>query len=349
MAGIFQLGLYDMGFDMDPTAAQIFTQFAGGSASATTPFSFGFSWSVGGTAGGILLGTNLTTLIIGARIFISTLPAAHEALFLFYDATLANTQVSLHVNATGQLQFYLGGNGSSTLIGTASSAGTIAGGAWAYVECTVTISATVGFVECKVNGTTVITTAATQNTKNTANTFVNALQLIGAVGVATCLFDDWYMLDGTGIAPFNAYLGPVQVRGDAPSANSAVGGRNAFTPTNPTNVNWTNVGNIPAVATKYNADSTAGDYDMFQFPSLPANTLTVLAVDLWALVLLDSAGARTVELNTYSNPTDSPTAAFTPGTTAAYANQVSTVDPHGPTAWTVATAGAAELGVKVQT
>jgi hypothetical protein len=111
----------------------------------------------------------------------------------------------------------------------------------------------------------------------------------------------------------------------------------------------TNVGNIPAVATKYNADGTAGDYDMFQFPALPSNTATVLAIDEWALILLDSAGARTVELNTYSNGTDSATAAFTPGATAAYANEVSTVDPHTGSAWTVANAGACELGVKVQT
>jgi hypothetical protein len=205
-------------------------------------------------------------------------------------------------------------------------------------------------VECYVNGTQVITTAATQNTKSTANTFVNAFILGGFNnGGGNNLIDDWYMLDGSGSSPFNTYLGPVQVRGDVPSANSAVGGRNAWTPTNPTNVNWTNVGNIPAVATKYNADGTAGDYDMFQFPALPSNVASVLAIDEWALLLLDSAGSRTVELNTYSNGTDSATAAFGPGTTPAYSNQVSTKDPHTSAAWTVANAGAAELGVKVQT
>jgi hypothetical protein len=340
-----------MGFDMDPTSAQIFTQAASGvTDSGTTPFSFGWSWRVQNSRAGILLGTNLTTLISGQRFYILTsLPSPNAILLDWYDATAGAVQVSLRVTSTGTLQFYLG-NGTGTPIGPASSA-LIVANTWYVIECTVTISATVGFVECKINGTTAITTAATQNTKSTANTFVNAYGLNSA-GAGFAYFDDWYMLDGTGIAPFNAYLGPVQVRGDAPSANSAVGGRNAFTPTNPTNVNWTNVGNIPAVATKYNADGTAGDYDMFQFPPLPSNTATVLAIDLWALLLLDSAGARTVELNTYSNTTDSATAAFTPtGTIAvpAYANQVSTVDPHGPTAWTVATAGAAELGVKVQT
>jgi hypothetical protein len=347
VAGIFQLGAFFMGFDMDPTAAQIFTQTASGSgSSATTPYGFGYSWSLGNNTPGILFGTNLTTVIVGFWVYPNAALPSTDYVCTFYDATAGAIQVALRVSSTGVLQFYLG-SGTGTTIGPASAAGMIVQNQGAYIEAKVTISATVGFVECRVNGTTVITTAATQNTKSTANTFVNAFQFRGFTNPG--FVDDWYMLDTTGASPFNTYLGPLQVRGDAPSAASAVGGRNAWTPTNPTNVNYTNVGNIPAVATKYNADGTAGDYDMFKFPALPANTLTVLAVDEWALLLLDSAGARTVELNAYSNGTDSPTAAFTPGTTAAYSNQVSTLDPHTSAAWTVANAGAAELGVKVQT
>jgi hypothetical protein len=347
MAGIFQQGAYFMGFDMDPTGAQIWTQANQGNISSTTPFSFGYSWLVGGNAAGVLFNTNLTTVICGFRVNVSALPSSGTGILCaWYDATGGAIQVALRLNSTGQLQFYLGA-GTGTPIGSASAAGTLASGTWPYIECTVTISATVGFVECKVNGTTVITTAATQNTKSTANTFVNAFQIEGPAG-NNSEFDDLYILDTTGSSPLNTYLGPVQVRGDAASANSAVGGRNAWTPTNPTNVNHSNVANIPASATEYNADATVGDYDMFQFPALPSNVATVLAVDEWALTLLDSAGARTLELNCYSNGTDSPTAAFTPGTTAGYTNQVSAVDPHTSSAWTVANAGAAELGVKVQ-
>lgn len=348
MAGIFQLGVFSMGFDMDPTAAQIFTQSVQGAGnSANTPFGFGYSWGLNSNvAAGILLNVNLATLIVGFRILPAAALPASQIICSWYDATAGAIQVSLRVNSTGQLQFYLG-SGTGTPIGTASSVGTLVASTWAYVEATVTISATVGFVECKVNGSTVITTAATQNTKSTANTFVNAFQLVGAV--TPSYFDDWYMLDTIGTSPLDTYLGPVQVRGDAPSANSAVGGRNAFTPTNPTNVNYTNVGTIPASATKYNSDATPGDYDMFQFPSLPSNVATVFFVNEAALLLLDSSGARTVELNCYSNGTDSPTADFTPSAGApGYFRQVSTVDPHTGSAWTIANAGVAEFGVKVQ-
>jgi hypothetical protein len=345
MAGIFQNGLFSMGFDMDPTAAQIFTQAAAGSASSTTPFGFGYSWQNGNTPAGILFGTTLTTVIAGFRFNISALPSSGTGFVCtFYDATAGAIQVALRINSAGQLQFYLG-SGTGTTIGAASAASTIVAGTWYYIECLVTISATVGVVTCNVNGTQVIN-ATGQNTKSTANAYINAFQF---QCVNTANYDDWYMLDTTGTSPLNTFLGPVQVRGEKPNANSAVGGRNAWTPTNPTNVNYENVGNIPASASEYDYDNNPGDYDMFRFPALPSNVATVLAVNEWALVELDSSGARTVELDCYSNGTDSPSAAFTPAAgTPTYYNQVSAVDPHTSAAWTVANAGAAELGVKVQ-
>jgi hypothetical protein len=358
MAGIFQSGVFDMGFDMDPTATQIFTQAANGSAnSSNTPYSFGYSWSCGGTTSGILLGTNLTTLIVGANLYISSaLPSSSGILYSFYDATGGGTQVSLRVNSTGQLQFYLG-SGTGTTIGSASAAGTVQVGKWVYIEALVTISATVGVVTCYVNGTQVIT-ATGQNTKSTSNTFVNAFQFEGANGGGSTYFDDWYMLDSTGSSPFNTFLtqagsgaSSVQIRGDAPNADSAVGGRNAWTGTPATGSNtYQNVAHIPANSSDYDYDDNPGDYDMFRFPSLPSNVAAVLAVDEWALVGLDSAGSRTVELNCYSNGTDSPGSAFTPAAISSptYYNLVQTVDPHTSSAWTVANAGAAELGMKVQ-
>jgi|SRR5208282_537965 len=339
MADIFQNGAFFMGFDMDPTAAQIFTQSNHGSASASTPYSFGFSWSTGGNTAGILFNTNLITVIVGFAVNIQT-SASNTTICNFVDATAGAVQVSLQFTSTGALQFYRGG----TAIGPASAAGTFTVSTWYYIECLVTISGTVGVVQCNVNGGNVIANTGSLNTQNTANTWVNAFSF---QGFNASFFDDWYMLDTTGASPLNTYLGPVQVRGDAPNANSAVGGRNAWTPTNPTNVNHSNVANIPANAAEYNADSTVGDYDMFQFPSLPSNTGKIFAVDEWALTLIDSSGARTIGLNCYSGGTDSLGTAFTPGVSAGYTNLLSAVDPNTSSAWTVSNAQAAELGVKV--
>jgi hypothetical protein len=346
MAGIFQNGVASMGFDMDPTGSLIWTQLNRGSASnSVTPYGFGYSWNISNGVG-MFLGTNLTSYYVGYAWDPLGAPTSYEPILTFYDATAGSAQVTLQVNATGNVQFFLGT--SATAIGPASTL-TVPLSSFTYIECFITISGSVGQVICYLNGNLAITTSATQNTKNTANSFLNAVQWNQPAG-STYYVDDIYQLDTTGTSPLNTFLGPVQVRGDAANANSAVGGRNAWTPTSPTGVNWENVANVPASNTEYNADSNPGDYDMFRFPALPSNAAQVFFINEWALLDLDSAGSRTVETNIYSNGTDSPSAAFTPalGTPTLY-NQVATVDPHTSSAWSVANAGAAELGVKVET
>src|ERR1700676_3448618 len=102
MAGIFQIGAFFMGFDMDPTAAQIFTQAASGSGnSGTTPYSFGYSWSLGNNTPGILLGVNLTTLIVGFWVAPNAALPASDFVCTFYDATAGAIQVALRVSSTG--------------------------------------------------------------------------------------------------------------------------------------------------------------------------------------------------------------------------------------------------------
>jgi hypothetical protein len=346
MSGIFQNGVWSMGFDMQPQGSQILTHTTQGSPSSTTAFGFGSSWSTNASPG-VLFGTNIAAVIHGIRMLPSALPGVSAIIYQWWDLTAGTIQVSLRVFPDGHLQFYLG-NGTGTPIGPASAAALILAGNWIYIECSVIISASVGFLECRLNGvsTPVITMAATQNTKNTANAYVNGADFVSPTGAAN--FDDWYMLDTTGSSPLNTYLGNVQARGEAPNNNSATGGRNAWTPTNPTNVNHTNVANIPANSAEYDADQTPGDFDMFRFPALPGSVATVYAVNEWALLELDAAGARTVSLDCESGGTDSLSPAITPNSgTLTYYNQMSVVDPNTSAAWTPTNAGNAELGVKL--
>lgn len=347
MSGIFQQGLFTMGFDMQPSGSQILTHTTQGSPNATTPFSFGSSWSTNASPG-VIFGVNLASITRGIRMLIPNMPSVSGLVAQWWDLGAGVVQCSLRLFADGHLQFYLGA-GTGTPIGPASAAGLVLANRWVYIENKVTINSTTGFLECKLNGTTTaITMAATQNTQSSSNAYLNCEDFVSPSNASN--FDDWYILDMTGASPFNNYLGNVQVRGDACSANSANSSRNAWTPTNPTNVNWQNNANVPANAAEYDADSTPGDYDMFRFPALPGSIATVYAVNEWALLELDSAGARTVELNCTSGGTDSPSAAFTPNAgTPTYYNQVLTQDPNTSAAWGVTAAGAAELGVKVQT
>ena len=345
-----------MGFDMDPGVAQIFTQSAGGSfTSATTPFGYGYSLQLANgisSPAGILFNTTLTSVIMGARLICTGgLPSTNAIILQFYDATAGAAQVSLRLYSDGHLQFFLGG-GTGTPLGSASASGLIVNNTWVYLEASVTINNSgAGAVACQINGTSVISAGSLASTQSTANAYVNAFQFV-AGPPSNSYWDDWYMLDTTAASPLNAFLGNVQVRGDKPNANSAVGGRNAWSPTNPTNVNYTNVGNVPYSASQYNADSTVGDYDMFRFPTLSA--ASVYFVNEWAALTLDSAGSRTVELNCYSTTgggsTDAPSTPITPSSgSIGYFSQPQIVDPNTGSAWTVVGAGNAEFGVKVQT
>lgn len=343
MAGIFQNGVWSMGFDMAPTASQILSLNPQGSYSATTPFSFGYSWTITNVYTGVVFGTNLTTLITGIR-FYGNIPGGGVGLFNWYDNTASAVQINLQISSTGGLQFYRG-SGTGTPIGAASAAGVVPSNQWTYIETKVTINSSTGSVECRLNGNaTPVISSSGLNTQNTGNAWVSGFEFGWP---STSYFDDWYMLDTTGASPLNTYLGSVQVRGDAPNNNSAVGGRNAWTPTNPTNVNYQNVGNIPPNTSEYDADDTVGDYDMFRFPNLTAGTVYFL--NEWALLSLDSSGARTVELDCYSGGSDAVSAAVTPPPAASpgYFNCPFTVDPNTSAAWTVTGAQAAELGVKV--
>lgn len=288
---------------------------------------------------------NLPTVITGFAFQVSALPSSgFLPLFECLDVTAGEAQNNLAYSSSGQLQFYSGGS-TSTSIGPASSTGIIVPNTWNYCEMTSTISSTAGFLECRINGSTVVTMTASQNTQKTANAWVNGFQFsCPQTGTIFSWIDDWYMLDMTTL---NSYLGVVQARGEAPTANSGVAGRNAFTPTSPTGVNYTNVGNNPPSASEYNFDSNPGDFDMFRYPTLPSYVTSVYAVQQWATLLLDSAGSRTVSLNCYSNGTDSLTSAFTPSLSASLYKQISTTNPNTSSAWSPSTAQAAELGIKV--
>jgi len=351
MATIFKDGWYSMGFDMSPSGANVFT--AGGSAgggnvgsanSANTPYSFGFSWALNNQFSIIGLGTNLTTLYCGFWLKLAAYPGTSNEICAYYDVTAAARQCHLRVYSDGHVQFCTGN--STTTIGTASSAGVIPLNTWVHIQTKVTIDAAAGVVECKINNSSVIASSGL-NTKSTANTWVSGLLLSSINTTSNTYYDDLWMLDNSGSSPFNTYLGIIQVKGEKPSANSGVGGRNAYTPSNPQNDNHLNVGNVPASTSQFNSDNNTGDYDMFQFPSL-STASSVLALNCWVTVGQDAGGSHTIGIDCYSSGTDAIGSAITPAgaSTPSFVNQTFSVDPHTSAAWGVSAAGSAELGIK---
>lgn len=343
--GIFYNGVWSCGFDMSPSASEIFNNAASGSASSTTAFGSGFSWSHSASPG-ITFGANVVTFVIGVR-FNLNLPATSASLLAFGDATAGTSQLRLWAFNDGSVRFFLGTT-NGTPIGAASATGLLATNVWVYLEAKVVIGAAgTGSVELRVNGnSTPVITQGSVTTQNTANTWVSQLNFISPTG--TTLVDDWYMLDTTGASPLNTYLGNVRIVSDAPNG---AGSHAQWTPTNPTNVNWSNAANIPANTAQYNSDGTVGDIDSYAFPSIGGNPTSVLFLNHWYKTELDSAGTRTVVPGCRSGGTDffDTTAQTPPNGTYKYFNKPWTVDPNTSAAWTIANAQNAELAVKINT
>lgn len=346
-SGIFYNGVWSCGFDMDPVAGEIFDITPNGSASATTPFGAGYSWT-GASAQGKLFGVNLTHLVLGIRCQ-GPLPAlgASAIILNFYDATAGASQVTLRVFGDGSMQFFLGST-TSTPIGSATGPSVFSPSTWTYLEVKLLIAASSGgSVELRVNGNaTPVITQGSVTTKSTANTWISGVILTNAN--STWFWDDWYMLDTTGTSPLDTYLGNIRIATDV--ANGA-GAHTQFAPTTPTGVNYSNTSNIPAVTTKYNSDATPGDIDSYAFPAISGSPASVLFLNHWYMVELDSAGTRTVVPGCRSGGSDffDSTPQTPPNGTYKRFNKPWTVDPNTSAAWTVANAQSAELSLKINT
>lgn len=364
MAGIFQTqGVWSCGFDFLPNGSQVasgvFDQ-ANGTNNVNASFARfagkGIQFNGNNLYLGRSLNTNLVSGIVGFGFLATVLPGASpNAICTWYDVTAAGQQVTLAYNTSGQLGFYSAGGfpvnaGPSSLRGSLSSPGVIVPGAYNFIECLVTIDPATGVLQCRVNGTAVI--SFTGNTRTTANSFFNRFY-IGSVGNSggggTLYIDDLYMLDLTQASPLDTFLGNGRLQTDGPIGDSATGGLNAFVHTTPQGTDFGNCANIPANSAQYNSDATPGDRMSFVYPSLV--TSKVFFLNSWMSAEQDAAGPRTLAPIFRSNNVDQVgTAVALSGGTYVYSNQASVTDPNTSALWaagTVGAAGSCEIGVQV--
>jgi hypothetical protein len=189
-------------------------------------WNIGFAgWSTGRFGGTAFSGSNgvqyslpspTDVVIAGFAHKIETGSVFHPLMYA-YDAGSSNPQWAVGIRADRYIEVYRGG--SSPVIAT--SAGPIGtGGEWVYIEVKGRANDATGFVEVKVNGVvvasytgdTVATTTAGANNGITALTFH---------GGAAFPLDDVYVCNSLGAAPFNNYLGEIQVETLVPNGNGS--------------------------------------------------------------------------------------------------------------------------------
>lgn len=246
------------------------------------------------------------------------------------------THMDAFVNVTGRIELRRNG----TVVATSSLA--LNPSVWYYVEIKVTIADAGGFMEVRVNGTSWIT--FTGDTRNAGTASVGMVMYTFSNDQYT---DDVYLLDDTGSAPYNTYLGDVKVDTLSPN-NNGNSSQLVGSDGNSTD-NYQLVDELPALIADYTGSSTIGEKDTYAFSNLATATGTALAVQTSVFGYKSDAGVaniKTVERLAGGTERDSvsmPMAA-SPGSWLTGGPQVT--DP-ASAPWTITSINAAEFGVKV--
>jgi hypothetical protein len=217
------------------------------------------------SAPGVLIFTRKTfaasaTWIVGWAYRTSSLSVPRDVLSLREAGV---SQVDVVVGVDGTVAVTRGG----TVLGTTSpGAITVTAGAYTFFELRAVIGSA-GSVQLRLNSQVLLSVSGV-NTQVSANPWASELVLgnlrLPMPGTVDSDFDDLYVLDGTGAAPHNAFLGDCRVICLVPIGQELA----EFTPSAGTN--WDAVNEIPPSSTDYTEAQTVGSRDRFQYQALPS-------------------------------------------------------------------------------
>lgn len=152
--------------------------------------------------------TSSTTAFVGVA-FQSQSGGSWSASPILQLRDSAGSHVELRNDASGKLGVFKG-TGTTTQIGSWTTTGLTQGG-WSYLELKVVIG-TSGSWELRLDGTVI--GSASGDTKGSSSSATDRVRLGGLSSTNAAYrnwFDDLYILDDAGLAPFNTYLGDVAV------------------------------------------------------------------------------------------------------------------------------------------
>ena len=250
-----------------------------------------------------VLGGPKTTVGLGMALWIPSLPAGNNEQQMFRWSDAANSvQLVLFLQSTGVLEVKRGGSGTSLGV-TASPV--IVANAFQHVEAVVTFSQTVGTVEVRVNGVTVLSLTG-QDTCNTALVECSQVNICGSFGGSgfsscDCYVDDLFAYDNTGTYN-NTFIGDRRVLTLFPNANTAT-------------ADWTAVGAAtgyecideanPDEDTTYISAATSGLVSQFGLQNLPGGISVVNAVVMVERARKTEAGIANTQVSIVSGASTS--------------------------------------------
>lgn len=219
---------------------------------------------------------------------------------------------------------------------------------WNYIEWKVLIHASAGTTEVRVNNVTQITYSGKTMGTWPSSTGILPPRVFGFQGVTNqnSLFDDLYILDGTGAAPQNDFLGDSRVEYLKPRA---AGAAQAWPTVVGSGSHWLAVNDnaAPDGDSSYVEANAAGltDTNLYDPTGLPSGN-PVFGAQLSLYARKTEVGPRVIApvMNTVVGPSVGPSYESYQYWTTPYG-----VNPATGLAWTVATINAIDAGVTVIT
>ena len=319
------------GFDHYNNTTNLARKWDAGSVASSFPAGRfggnGLTMQNNGTGANITL-TAQQTRTIGFALFVNTLPSASIVVAAFLDA--GTFQMELRLNSTGTLSATRNG----TVLSTSSS--TLSLSTWYYVEFQTKIDPSTGTYDVHVNGASV--TSGSGNTRNTANSTANQVRVTSTALPGSITFDDLYIRND------NTFLGECRIFTSLPTGDDA--SFKAWTPSTGTS-HFANVDdNPPNDDTDFNSSATAGQIDLFTFPSI-SPTGSIAAVQTVLTARKDDVGTRQICEECRSGSTNYDGAnTFTMTSSYLMYREIRETDPATSAAWTLSAVNAAEFGVK---
>jgi hypothetical protein len=323
---------------------------SGSGRSGTSSFrishpSFGVDFAVGGVMK--TLNPADTTAIVGCAHVKSANNIGTLGQGLLSVLDVATPQVTVRLNPDMRLSVVRGAH-DGTVLGTTTTA--LSTGVWAYLELQTTIHPSSGTAALYINGVSALSLTGV-NTRATANTSWNGVLMGSRTSASNTYivsagsdddYDDLYICDGSGSAPWNTVLGDVRAVRLLPTSDGA----NTGWTTSTGSTHYALVDEVgPNDETDYVSTTTTSAKDTYGFEDLPSG-VTVYGVQVNICARKTDAGTSTLTAVTRHSGTDYDATAQPLGTSYAYASFVLQTNPGTSAQWIESGVNGAEWGPK---
>lgn len=270
------------------------------------------------------------------------------------EVTFINNSGTPHVTfeldqTDGSIKIYRGTDFGTLLVSSAT--GVLTADVWQHVEIKAFVDNVGGFVEAKVDGVSVCSITAVDTQDDASPLILNfRVDAAAANSGKSADLTDLYILDTTGSAPYNDYLGDVKVSVLRPEAD---GGLNNFTPIG-TGANWEEVDDalLDGDTTRVQSGTinARDEYDVESFASLGLTVGTIYGVQVCNACKKTDAGTIGYKDNlTVGGTVYQSGEVFAPAGSYKITTDVHQINPDTSVAWTESTAEAALPGFTLTT